>query len=213
MTDGYEEHKKHIHEPLSARSNKHEVSSLRGNVFKGRPSRQMNSNTNGGRNNNKTKIFGGTVGTRNRHQGSPSNRHSKRDQTSNENDDGSKSENDHWPLTPAQAFKLYSNDLSDYEHGEILEYPEIYCTGAPDKKIRKNSGNNNGYDDDRGDYRVVINDHIGTYFIRQIAHAFNFPSVASNFLYHLKLMPNLVSLYVWVFCCTLQHIVMRSWAQ
>ena len=43
-------------------------------------------------------------------------------------------------LTPAQAFKLYSNDLSDYEHGEILEYPEIYCTGAPDKKIRKNSG-------------------------------------------------------------------------
>ena len=171
---------------------------------------QMNSNTNGGRNNNKNKIFGGTVGTRNRHQGSPSNRHSKRDQTSNENDDGSKSENDHWPLTPAQAFKLYSNDLSDYEHGEILEYPEIYCTGAPDKKIRKNSGNNNGYDDDRGDYRVVINDHIGTYFIRQIAHAFNFPSVASNFLYHLKLMPNLVSLYVWVFCCTLQHIVMRS---
>ena len=47
------------------------------------------------------------------------------------------------------------NDLSDYEHGEILEYPEIYCTGAPDKKIRKNVGNNHGYDDERGDFNVV----------------------------------------------------------
>ena len=38
-------------------------------------------------------------------------------------------------ITPAQHLN-YMNDLSDYEHGEILEYPEIYCTGAPDK-IRK----------------------------------------------------------------------------
>ena len=95
----------------------------------------MNSNTNGGRNNNKNKIFGGTVGTRNRHQGSPS-VNSEEGQTSNENGDGSKSENDHWPLTPAQAFKLYER-LSDYEHGEILEYPEIYCTGALTKKSEK----------------------------------------------------------------------------
>ena len=61
-----------------------------------------------------------------------------------------KGSDDQWPLTPAQAFKLYMNDLSDFEHGEILEYPEIYCTGAADKKIRKNSGNNHGYDDERG---------------------------------------------------------------
>ena len=69
-----------------------------------------------------------------------------------------------WPLTPAQAFKLYMNDLSDYEHGEILEYPEIYCTGAADKKIRTNSGNNHGYDDERGDYKVVVHDHIAYRF-------------------------------------------------
>ena len=63
-------------------------------------------------------------------------------------------------MTPSQAFKRHMNDLSDHEHGEILEYPHIYFVGAPEKKIRKHRGANRGYDDERGDYKIVMHDHI-----------------------------------------------------
>ena len=174
---GYDDNKKVVHQPLSARygggsgsnNNKNEISNLRGNIFKGRPSKRTE----------KTNIFGGTVGGVRRHPKQHHHHRNNNNNTSNSpgkntndgetgnnnnnntNNSNNKGGNDQWPLTPAQAFKLYMNDLSDYEHGEILEYPEIYCTGAPDKKIRKNIGNNHGYDDERGDYRVVVNDHIG----------------------------------------------------
>ena len=56
-------------------------------------------------------------------------------------------------------------DLTDYEKGEILDFKEILFIGKR-KEAKKIKGNplypyNFGYDDDQGDYKVVINDHIG----------------------------------------------------
>jgi dual specificity tyrosine-phosphorylation-regulated kinase 2/3/4 len=53
--------------------------------------------------------------------------------------------------------------LSEYEQKEILEFDKIYCIGAKSKKkqaILRDSTNNYGYDDERGDYLVVNNDHL-----------------------------------------------------
>ena len=53
--------------------------------------------------------------------------------------------------------------LSEYERKEILDYPSVYCIGAKSKKkpaVLDNSLNNYGYDDERGDYLVVNNDHL-----------------------------------------------------
>lgn len=71
-------------------------------------------------------------------------------------------------LTPARTLKFYSAHLTDFEQSEVFDYPKIYCTGAPTaKKIRgsiSNSKLNHGYDDDRGDYLLKMNDHIAFRF-------------------------------------------------
>eukprot|EP00753_Platysulcus_tardus_P012336 PLAT3354.32.p1 GENE.PLAT3354.32~~PLAT3354.32.p1 ORF type:complete len:618 (+),score=315.29 PLAT3354.32:556-2409(+) len=66
------------------------------------------------------------------------------------------------PMTPAQALRFHSSNLSEYEQGEVLEFKQVYYTGHRDKKIRAtiSSSNNHGFDDDRGDYKVVLHDHI-----------------------------------------------------
>lgn len=68
------------------------------------------------------------------------------------------------PITPANALKLYDSCLSDFEQSEIFDYPKVHFLGNTTKKIKgsvSNSKNNHGYDDDRGDYRIILNDHIG----------------------------------------------------
>ncbi len=53
--------------------------------------------------------------------------------------------------------------LSDYERKEIKEYPSVYFIGARSKKklaTRDVTTNNFGYDDDRGDYQIVMRDHL-----------------------------------------------------
>eukprot|EP01065_Artemidia_motanka_P049978 TRINITY_DN8439_c2_g1_i1.p1 TRINITY_DN8439_c2_g1~~TRINITY_DN8439_c2_g1_i1.p1 ORF type:complete len:694 (+),score=163.85 TRINITY_DN8439_c2_g1_i1:91-2172(+) len=70
-------------------------------------------------------------------------------------------------ITPAQALKMYSDCLTDYEQSEIFDYPQIYFLGSNAQKVRgsiANSKNNHGYDDDRGDYNYVTHDHIGFRF-------------------------------------------------
>ncbi len=54
------------------------------------------------------------------------------------------------------------NNLTEYERREILEYSEVYFLGLESAKIKGSSLNphNYGYDDDRGDYKVTIKDHI-----------------------------------------------------
>jgi dual specificity tyrosine-phosphorylation-regulated kinase 2/3/4 len=56
-------------------------------------------------------------------------------------------------------------DLTDYEKGEILDFNHIYFVGKR-KDVKKIKGNplypyNFGYDDDQGDYKVVMGDHVG----------------------------------------------------
>lgn len=56
--------------------------------------------------------------------------------------------------------------MTDYEKGEILDYKDIYFIGPGSKKIKGSPLNelNFGYDDDKGDYKVQLNDHIGYRF-------------------------------------------------
>ncbi|CAH7688229.1 CMGC/DYRK/DYRK2 protein kinase [Phakopsora pachyrhizi] len=75
-------------------------------------------------------------------------------------------------MTNQEALKLYKSYLSDYEKGEILEYQEIYYVGAESEKkmcqgisstLDPRTGEkifNYGYDDERGDYQIVKNDHL-----------------------------------------------------
>lgn len=63
---------------------------------------------------------------------------------------------------PTQAVQMYA--LNIFEKGEIVDYKEIYFCGT--QKARKHVGdldhqtNNFGYDDDRGDYNIVMGDHL-----------------------------------------------------
>ena len=65
------------------------------------------------------------------------------------------------PLEPSQAFRHFKFILTSFEQGEILEYSEIYFLGLGAEKIKSYTTNlNYGFDDERGDYRIVIGDHI-----------------------------------------------------
>ena len=65
-------------------------------------------------------------------------------------------------VSPAHA--LRAARLNIYERGEIVDFKEIYFCGTQDAK--KFAGNlesesaNFGYDDDRGDYNIVLGDHL-----------------------------------------------------
>ena len=75
---------------------------------------------------------------------------------------GRATEEPSFPITPAKALKLFMNQLTDYEKGEILDYKQIYYLGIGASKIKGTPQQpyNFGYDDERGDYRVVLKDHI-----------------------------------------------------
>ena len=64
----------------------------------------------------------------------------------------------------AAALKLYQPCLSAYEKKEILEYSQIFFVGAHAQKRQATPEHptcNHGYDDDRGDYHIVLRDHLG----------------------------------------------------
>ncbi|KAJ4462531.1 putative Dual specificity tyrosine-phosphorylation-regulated kinase 4 [Paratrimastix pyriformis] len=64
--------------------------------------------------------------------------------------------------TVVLALKMHGDVLTPYEQGEILEYPQVFFLGPAAKKVRgtPQAQNNCGYDDDRGDYHVVLHDHL-----------------------------------------------------
>lgn len=66
------------------------------------------------------------------------------------------------PMTPAKVLKYHMEELTEYEQGEILDFPHIWYFGAGAQKIRGTSAaaNNHSYDDERGDYLIVLHDHI-----------------------------------------------------
>lgn len=67
------------------------------------------------------------------------------------------------PKTPSMAIKFYGHHLSPFEQTEIQGYPEVYFVGHHAKKLQAmpdNPASNYGYDDERGDYKSVTNDHL-----------------------------------------------------
>eukprot|EP00929_Paragymnodinium_shiwhaense_P024531 TRINITY_DN1505_c0_g1_i2.p1 TRINITY_DN1505_c0_g1~~TRINITY_DN1505_c0_g1_i2.p1 ORF type:complete len:753 (-),score=155.35 TRINITY_DN1505_c0_g1_i2:78-2336(-) len=66
------------------------------------------------------------------------------------------------PLTPAKVLKNHIHELTEYEQGEILDFPQVWHFGAGAQKVRGTSqaANNHGYDDERGDYSIVLHDHV-----------------------------------------------------
>lgn len=71
-----------------------------------------------------------------------------------------------YPLKPGQALRNFMKQLSDYEKGEILDFRKIWFLGLEAKKINGSPFKqfNYGYDDDKGDYKVILKDHIGYRF-------------------------------------------------
>ncbi|KAG1462134.1 hypothetical protein G6F55_003144 [Rhizopus delemar] len=62
--------------------------------------------------------------------------------------------------TALQHFKPF---LSPFEETEILKYHSIYCAGSHAKKhmaTTDQTPNNYGYDDENGDYQIIIRDHL-----------------------------------------------------
>ncbi|QDZ20487.1 dual-specificity tyrosine-phosphorylation-regulated kinase [Chloropicon primus] len=69
-----------------------------------------------------------------------------------------------FPITPYGALKHHSDKLTDFEQSEVLEYPKIYYLGENVKKIKGSpitGKNNHGFDDENGDYQVIVRDHVG----------------------------------------------------
>ena len=65
------------------------------------------------------------------------------------------------PISPATALQLFIQDLTSFEQGEVLEYPQIFFLGLRSKKLHPNAYDKNyGYDDERSDYKLVQGDHI-----------------------------------------------------
>ncbi|EPZ36343.1 Protein kinase, catalytic domain-containing protein, partial [Rozella allomycis CSF55] len=73
---------------------------------------------------------------------------------------------DMFPMNSQDALKKYDDQLTEYEKSEIHAYKNIYFIGKNEiKKIDcKDSLNNFGFDDERGDYRIVLNDHFAYRF-------------------------------------------------
>lgn len=67
-----------------------------------------------------------------------------------------------FPMTAAQTLKYFMKEMNDYESGEILDFKTVYYLGQSSDKIKGSilKTPNCGYDDEQGDYKVVLNDHI-----------------------------------------------------
>mmetsp|Transcript_12993 Transcript_12993/g.24113 ORF Transcript_12993/g.24113 Transcript_12993/m.24113 type:complete len:613 (+) Transcript_12993:476-2314(+) len=60
------------------------------------------------------------------------------------------------PLPPSAILKNFKSYLTLYEQGEILNHSEVYYLGKNAERTRTSSS----FDDDRGDYRAIIGEHI-----------------------------------------------------
>lgn len=65
-------------------------------------------------------------------------------------------------LSPSLALQKYQSALTDFERSEIYGFDNVYYVGAGARKVRSpiDPTTNNGFDDSKGDYRVVMDDHI-----------------------------------------------------
>jgi len=72
------------------------------------------------------------------------------------------------PLSGPKVLKhfLRRPGLTEYEKSELIDYITCYYLGLGSEKIKgnRNLTYNCGYDDERGDYNVVLQDHIAYRF-------------------------------------------------
>ena len=92
------------------------------------------------------------------------------------------------PISPATALSMFRVILTDYEQSEISSYENIYFLGLKAAKVRPSSdAKNSGYDDDRGDYKLVQNDHLAyRYEILEILGKGSFGQVCRCFDHKMK---------------------------
>ncbi|CAG9334542.1 unnamed protein product [Blepharisma stoltei] len=64
------------------------------------------------------------------------------------------------PLSGISVLKQFKSYLNDWEQGEILDYNVIYYIGKHEEKSSSGVGPNHGFDDERGDYKFTIGEHI-----------------------------------------------------
>lgn len=72
------------------------------------------------------------------------------------------------PNTGAKVLKFFlkKDGLTEFEKSEVLDYKQVYYLGLGAEKVKghKNHQYNFGYDDERGDYMVVLGDQIAFRF-------------------------------------------------
>lgn len=81
--------------------------------------------------------------------------------TSNPQGPASAEPNPSVAMDPKKALEMFGDILTDYEQSEMLN-KTIYFIGPKAEKIKGSLMNdhNFGYDDDKGDYNIVLKDHI-----------------------------------------------------
>ena len=66
-----------------------------------------------------------------------------------------------FPMKPYDALQSFQEDLTTYEQAEILDFTDVYFIGTKANKITpKLESDNFGYDDSRGDLKLIKGDHI-----------------------------------------------------
>ena len=65
-----------------------------------------------------------------------------------------------FPMSSSAALRIFKSHLTLWEQGEILDHSQIYYIGQKSCKVKSFNGANNGFDDERNDYKAQIGDHI-----------------------------------------------------
>ncbi|CAG9321696.1 unnamed protein product [Blepharisma stoltei] len=66
-----------------------------------------------------------------------------------------------FPISGQDAMRYFCENLTEYEQSEVLDYKEVYFLGSKTGKINGKIGDLNwGYDNEKGDFQVVLGDHI-----------------------------------------------------
>jgi dual specificity tyrosine-phosphorylation-regulated kinase 2/3/4 len=66
-----------------------------------------------------------------------------------------------FPISAVQALEYLKDYLSEAETSEVMEFPEVFFYPLAPKKVSVDSGSpNGGYDNEKGDYKVIIGDHL-----------------------------------------------------